>query len=139
VSWRVVIPGQPPSLNHAYHPTVIVRGGKRIHTISKTDEAATYQAGATQITKVARPSGWTVPRGQRVRIRFWYYLNPAIDLDNIKKLVIDAVSRAIPTDDPSRTLNDRWVMTCDVAIAAVPKGQQRLELEIDLEALKPHV
>lgn len=134
----MVIPGQPPSMNHAYKPTVIhLRSGKTAHGIGKTSEAAAYQAGATAIAKTARPSGWVVPRGTRVRIRFWYYLNPAIDLDNIKKLVIDAVALAIPTDDPTRTLNDRWVLTCDVAVAAVPKGQQRLVLEIDLETT-PH-
>lgn len=134
----MVIPGQPPSVNHAYKPTIVhLRGGGTASKISKTKDAETYQVGATQIAKTARPSGWIVPRGTRVRIRFWYYLNPAIDLDNIKKLVIDAVCRAIPTDDPMRTLNDRWVMTCDVGIEAVRRGQQRLVLEIDHETT-PH-
>jgi hypothetical protein len=138
VSWRVAIPGQPISVNHAHgNRTIALRDGSTIHTRGKTSDASTYQNTVTQLAKAARPARWIVPIGSYVRVRFWYFLNPAIDCDNVKKLVIDGLAAAIPTSDPRKMLNDRWVLTCDVAVVRVPKGEQRLELEIDLETT-PH-
>lgn len=134
----MVIPGQPPSMNHAYHPTVLrLKSGKTAHTISKTKVAQSYQDLVLQLAKTARPSGWTVPKGTFVRMKFWYHLNPDIDCDNIKKLVIDALVKAIPTDDPTKMLNDRWVYSCDVAKGREEKGKQRVVVEISLETT-PH-
>jgi hypothetical protein len=137
--WWLEILGQPPSLNHAYHPTVLRVGGRTIHTISKTKEAEAYQIGITRKADTEKPSGWLVPTGFFVRMHFWYFLNPDIDCDNVKKLVIDAISLSVPTDKPNKFLNDRWVLTCDVAKYRVPRGHQRLVVEISLETTEsPH-
>lgn len=113
-----------------------LRDGSTLRSRGKTSEAETYQDNVRTIARTGRPSGWTVPVGQFVRVKFWFYLNPDIDCDNVKKLVIDGLAQAIPTNRPGKMLNDRWVLTCDVAKERAVKGQQRLVLEIDLAT--PH-
>jgi Holliday junction resolvase RusA-like endonuclease len=127
--WRFIIKGQPLSWNHAYkRVTYKMRqpdGTMRVmNRMGKADGVEAYQEGIILLAKVARPSGWTHPKDTPIRIRYWFYTNPLIDTDNMKKLVNDAIAKAIG-------VNDKWFLTCDVVNFKVQDGHQRIEVEID--------
>lgn len=128
-SWRFVIPGQPLSWNHAYK-RVSYRSRqpdgslKTLNRMGKADGVEEWQNGIIQIAKTARPSGWTHPENTNVRIRYRFYTNPFIDTDNMKKLINDAIAKALG-------INDKWFLTCDVVSIKTKDGLQRVEVEID--------
>ena len=132
MSWRFTIPGQPLSWNHAYKRVTYRQrqtdGSVRLmNRMAKVDAVDPYQEAIILIAKAARPIGWTHSKNQPVRILYSFYTNPVIDTDNMKKLINDALAKAIG-------INDRWFLTCDVVNEKVPDGQQRIEVEIDDEA-----
>jgi Holliday junction resolvase RusA-like endonuclease len=100
VSWQIVLPGQPPSVNHMYE---IVYAGRHPR-ISKKAEVGTYQAGVTLITRTSRPSGWKY-EGGFVRLTYDFHLKRDIDCDNLLKAINDAVAVALET-------NDRYFLPC---------------------------
>jgi Holliday junction resolvase RusA-like endonuclease len=131
--WRFTVPGQPLSWNHAYKRVTYRKrkadgsGMDTFNRMGKVDGVEKWQDGIAKIAKAARPSGWVHPRDTPIRIRYWYYVNPSLDTDNMKKLVNDALAKAIG-------INDRWFRTCDVLVEKVPDGQQRMVIEISNEA-----
>lgn len=131
MSWTLTIHGQPVSTNHAYRDRYVMEGQNRIaQGRSKTTAAKDWQATIRQLATYFGPKHWEIPERTFVRIHFRYFLNPDIDCDNVKKLVIDAL---FSTREGVYVLNDRWVLTCDISKQKVPQGQQRLELEIGLD------
>ena len=128
-TWRFTIPGQPLSWNHAYkRVTYRVRQPdgslKVLNRMGKADGVEAYQEAIILLAKTARPSGWTHPKDAHVRIRYWFYTYPLIDTDNMKKLVNDAIAKALG-------INDKWFLTCDVVNVKTKDGLQRIEVEID--------
>jgi Holliday junction resolvase RusA-like endonuclease len=100
-AWPVVIPGEPSSGNELgirrrYRRTA---GGTTVSypSIGKRPEVEAYQAGAIQIIKTARPSGWVPP--EVIRIDFRLYLTHDMDFDNVFKVVDDAVAAALGVND----------------------------------------
>lgn len=119
------------STNHAYRDRYVVIGGqRRSQGRSKTTAAKDWQQLIRDLVGYLGPKNWTVPDRQFVRMHFRYFLNPDMDCDNVKKLVIDAIFNP---KEGAYPLNDRWVLTCDISKVKVPAGQQRLELEVGLD------
>lgn len=132
MSWRIVMHGQPLSWNHAYKRVTYRQRNKAgqmvtLNRMAKVDGVDKYQEDIITLAKAARPSGWTHPKDTPIRIRFWYAVNPDLDTDNMKKLINDALAKAIG-------INDRWFLTCDVEKRKVPDGSQGIVIEIDDEA-----
>lgn len=116
--WDAVILGQPLSTNHIYvnrERQVQKRGVPVVNASGKpviqryralTDEALKYQSDAQLVFQTRRPSRWH-PEGQ-IRIMFDFALSIEVDLDNAKKLLLDALKLAIEHDD-------KYFLTCDRA------------------------
>lgn len=92
----------PPSLNHAYQPTA--GGGRRL-----TRDAASYRDGVGwQTREAALLTGW------RPAPDCWLALDVTLtmrhvrrgDVDNLSKLLVDGITRAIHVDD-SRVIDLR--------------------------------
>jgi Holliday junction resolvase RusA-like endonuclease len=129
--WRFTVPGQPLSWNHAYKRVTYKKRREDgsmavLNRMGKADGVESYQEAIIMIAKTARPSGWTHPENTPIRIRYWFYTNPLIDTDNMKKLVNDAIAKAIG-------INDKWFLTCDVVNVKTKDGLQRIEVEIDTD------
>jgi len=123
VSWKVTIPGQPPSSNHAYKVVRIKRGGGvPFHTLAKTAEATAYQQGVRLIVAAAKPSGWR-PEGQ-IRLRYRLFLDRDIDCDNVSKILNDAIARALD-------VNDKIFLPCYEHKETGHRKDARVEVEIE--------
>lgn len=122
MSWTVVIPGQPPSTNHAYKIVTVKRGtgGIPFRTLAKTDEAISYQMAARLLVAAARPSGWR--SAARVRLTYRLYLTHKQDADNSLKLLNDAIARAL-------NINDDKFLPC-VESKEIVKVNPRVEVTI---------
>ena len=94
MTWTVVIPGTPPSVNHSYRP-VTIKGSLRI---AKSKEALAYQVLVSYLVKTSRPRGWSPPDGN-FRILYDFYLKRSIDCDNAMKALNDAIASAIGVND----------------------------------------
>jgi Holliday junction resolvase RusA-like endonuclease len=119
------------SWNHAYKRVTYRQrqpdgSMKTFNRMGKADGVDTYQEAIILIAKAARPSGWEHPKDTPIRIRYWFYTNPRIDTDNMKKLVNDALAKAIG-------INDKWFLTCDVVNIKTRDGLQRIEVQIDTD------
>jgi hypothetical protein len=118
VSWRITLPGVPPSWNHAYE------FGKRERTdgfgrvklnsrgeaityraVFKKPEVQLYQDRAALIIASARPPGWRW-NGGLMYVDFYAYLMRDIDCTNIQKIIEDALARTIGVND--RFFLPRW-------------------------------
>jgi hypothetical protein len=116
MSWRAVIPGQPPSWNHAYEFTkrertdhlgrVKLNGrGEPItfRAVVKKPEVQRYQDNASLIIASARPARWMFPDNRQMYVDYFLYLTNNIDATNVIKMVEDALARTIG-------VNDRWML-----------------------------
>jgi len=95
--WKVTIPGQPPSTNHAYRIVTQRRGSAPYRTLAKTPEAVAYQQAVRLIVRAAKPSWW-YPEDQ-IRLRYRLYLANRQDADNSLKLLNDAIAAALDVND----------------------------------------
>lgn len=107
MSWRITVPGQPPTINHAFEPQTAYRrtksGASVPYTrIGKNAQAQAYQAGAALVVGAARPSGW-VWLGGFLRLTYRFYLVRDADCDNLLKILNDAIAAKIG-------VNDRWFL-----------------------------
>lgn len=95
----MTLPGPPPTVNHSYKIVRVPRkdGGGLVSKLAKADGIETYQTGVTLITKTARPSGW-VP-GERIRLRYWFWLTKDVDCDNALKAINDAIATGLGVND----------------------------------------
>ncbi len=125
VSFRVSVPGQPPSLNHAYRVVRVRRGPASFSTLAKTPEAASYQQVVRLLVSSAKPSGWD--RGTHyVRTTYELFLSRDIDADNVLKILGDAVAAGLG-------INDKWVLPCIRSkTVGVKLGQEKVNLEVSL-------
>lgn len=127
MSWRITIPGQPPTINHAYEPQTRYRkasDGRNIpYTgIGKNASATAYQSAAALITGVARPSGWTW-QGGYIRLVYRFYLSRDADCDNLLKILNDAIARKID-------VNDRWFLPMVMSKRIVKEHETRVEIVV---------
>lgn len=126
--WTVVIPGQPPSVNHSYKPVML---RKRTATgeaytrmgIAKLSSVTDYQTAVVQLTRTAMPSRWR-PAGDWVRVTYRFFLKRSIDFDNAMKALNDAIALAIG-------VNDRRFLPCVISASIDPKeSNPRVEVGI---------
>lgn len=131
MSWKIEVPGQPPTVNHAYEPQTKYRqrkgGGAVPYTgIGKNAAAAAYQKGAVPIIANSRPSGWRW-RGGFVRLVYRFYLARDADCDNLLKVLNDAIAGAIVQREP---FNDRWFLPMVFSKRIVKEHEARVEITI---------
>lgn len=88
--FSVLIPGQPPSVNHMYAPNR--QGGLR-----KVEGVETYQVMTAHLVRLARPTGWTPTA--HIRIFYDFYLSRKADCDNLQKALNDAIAAALGVND----------------------------------------
>lgn len=119
--WKVTIPGQPPSTNHAYRIVTQRRGNAPYRTLAKTPEAVAYQQAARLIVRAAKPSGWQ-PDPQ-IRLRYRLFLAARQDADNSLKLLNDAIASALEVND------DRF-LPCVLSKDVVKPKDARVEVTI---------
>jgi hypothetical protein len=99
MSWTVVIPGQPPSGNHANKiGRGFRRGGIAFPKIVKTPEAEAYMQGAALLTQAAPKHGWKWDGGQVICF-YNFFLTHDVDCTNIIKVVEDSIFPALGIDD----------------------------------------
>lgn len=119
--WSVSIPGQPPSVNHAYRIVTQRRGGHPYKALAKTPEVIAYQTAARLIVKAAKPSGWEP--GKWIRLRYRLYLATRQDADNSLKILNDAIAKAL-------NVNDDRFLPCVLSKETVPSNRARVEVTI---------
>jgi Holliday junction resolvase RusA-like endonuclease len=120
-SWRLKIPGQPPSVNHLYKEATRTAKGssgetlywedgrtKTYRTKVKNDGVQTYQDSVTWYAKARRPDKWHPD--ERLRLRYWFHLKRDIDCDNALKAMNDAIALALQVDDKTflPTVEAKW-------------------------------
>lgn len=115
MTWRFVIPGRAPSVNHMYLP------GRTFGSRRKAPGVEAWQASVANIARSARPSGWR-PSGQ-VRLVYDFYLNRRADCDNLQKAMNDAIAAALGVDDDI-------FLPCARSKTKVPTAQERIEVEV---------
>lgn len=92
------MPGQPPSWNASYRITRQKgKQGQFFHTLSKSGIAERYQADLALVCRAAKPSAFKPE--DRLIISYKFYLARDIDVDNILKMMNDAIARALEVDD----------------------------------------
>ena len=122
--WTVVIPGSPPSGNHANKiGKGYRRGGIEYPKIVKTPEAEAYQAAAAMVVRTARPSNWRWNGGQ-VIVEYRMFLARDADCTNVIKVVEDAVF-------PALGINDSFALPRAMSKQIVPKAHARIEVSIE--------
>jgi hypothetical protein len=124
LSFTVVIPGQPPSGNHAYRiGKGYRRGGISYPKIIKTAEAEAYQQGVALLVRTARPSGWHW-NDRFVVCEYTFFLWDDADCTNLIKVIEDGIF-------PALGINDTWALPRAMAKHHVPKAQARVEVNIE--------
>lgn len=141
-TWRIRVPGQPPSMNHLYRDTqqqARDAGGrplswpdgrpKYFRTKVKADGVQAYQDSVTWYTKVAVPKGWE-PSG-RVRLRYWFHLTRDIDCDNAMKALNDAVALGMKGNDKAflPTVVAKWTGEKDPCVVIEVQNEEALPHE----------
>lgn len=123
MSFKVVIPGQPISGNHAYKiGKAYRRGGISYPKIIKTSECEAYQQGIGMLVRTARPSGWKWSGGFVV-CEYRFYVWDDIDCTNAIKVIEDGIF-------PALDINDTWALPRAMSKEIVPKNQARVEVTI---------
>lgn len=124
MSWTVVIPGQPPSGNHAYKiGRGFRRGGIAYPKMVKTDEAEAYQRAASLVVRAARPRGWSASAGAFIVCEYRFFLSRDVDCTNLIKVVEDAIFPALGIDD-------RWALPRAMSKQIVGRADARVEVTI---------
>jgi len=120
-----VIPGQPPSANHAYKiGKGYRRGGISYPRIIKTDEAEAYQQGVALLVRTARPSGWAPRSDGFVVCEYEFWLWDDADCTNLIKVIEDGIF-------PALGINDTWALPRAIGKHHVPKDQAKVEVTIE--------
>lgn len=121
--WTVVIPGDPPSGNHAYKiGRGYRRGGIAYPKIIKTAEAEAYQQAAALCVRTAKPTGWEWD-GSMLVVEYRFYLGRDVDCTNAIKVIEDAVFPAIG-------VNDKYALPRAMSKEKVPAAEARVEVTI---------
>lgn len=121
--FKVVVPGQPPSVNHGYRIVKQFRkNGVPYRTIALTPEVVAYKEYAYLITKTTKPSKWKP--GTWVHLRYRLFLANRQDADNSLKFLNDAIASALG-------VNDDIFLPCVISKEIVPAKEARVEVTID--------
>jgi len=121
--FKVVVPGQPPSVNHGYRIVKQFRkNGVPYRTIALTPEVVAYKEYAYLITKTSKPSKWEP--GEWIHLRYRLYLANRQDADNSLKFLNDAIASAL-------NVNDDIFLPCVISKEIVPANQARAEVTIE--------
>jgi Holliday junction resolvase RusA-like endonuclease len=124
VSWKAVLRGQPPTVNHLYDVAwKYDRTGRRYKGKVKNKAAQKYHDDAVLVLRSAKPSRWEA-EGQ-VRIYYHLYLCRPIDADNILKVVNDAIATAVGIND------SRFLPCVQSKVTGLPLREARIEVEIE--------
>jgi len=116
--FQFTVEGQPPSVNHAYHPGRTKDGRLFVRKASGIEN---YQLLVTSACRQAKPSSWHA--SPQVRIKYAYYLKRDIDCDNAKKFINDAIAIALG-------VNDRTFLSCDMLkVTGIAKPFVQIEVE----------
>jgi Holliday junction resolvase RusA-like endonuclease len=89
--FTVLIPGQPPSVNHSYARN---RQGK----VYKVPGVESYQTAAALLVRLAKPTGWVATRRIEIEYRMWLD-SPRRDASNALKALEDAIAAALGVND----------------------------------------
>lgn len=118
MSWRFVVPGQPPSVNHSYRIIRLRRkDGTSFQRLGKLKNIEQYQLLVKALAERAKPEDWDPgPYNPKIgegliTIRFWFYVKRDIDTDNTKKAINDALKWAMGIDDKRFLGQDMWKET----------------------------
>lgn len=127
MTWTIVIPGQPPSWNHAYRVARRFRTNRKGEIvpymgIGKQEGAREWQDSVALIVGTSKPSGWRWDGGP-LRLVYRFYLERAADCDNLMKLLNDTIAAKIGVDD-------MFFLPCVVSKQVVPAAEARVEVEI---------
>jgi hypothetical protein len=107
VSFRLTVPGQPPSLNSTYRIVRVKhRDGGSHQQLAKHRDVETYQVMVSSLVRHATPHNWNPP-GQ-IRIRYWFHVQRAIDADNTLKAINDAIKLGMGTKIVGRKVVPLW-------------------------------
>lgn len=102
-SWQVSIPGQPPSVNHLYRPTLRENAKGTYRGFTKVDGVEDYQTVAGLCVKMAIPKTWKEflqrDHSSQIRMSYWFHLADDIDCSNAFKAIEDAIARAMGVND----------------------------------------
>ena len=124
MSWKITIPGQPISGNHA---TKIGRGYRRggisYAKIVKTPEAEAYQQGIAYIVRTSKPRDWH-GNDRFVVCEYYFYLWDDLDCTNAIKVIEDGIF-------PALGINDRWALPRAMEKHHVSKAEARVEVIIE--------
>jgi len=99
----VEVPGQPPSVNHMYKPTLQERKSETYRSMAKEDGVETYQTLAGLLVKTTIPSSWKhflqSDSTSQIRVKYWFHLGHDTDCSNMFKALEDAIARAMGVND----------------------------------------
>lgn len=103
---RVLVPGQPPSVNHTHVNAFLDRAdGTQARKRVKGARAAEYIKLVWGSVLEMKPRGWTAPpyepkegKGMIV-INIWLFLRGEVDADNTLKCLMDGVKLGLGVDD----------------------------------------
>lgn len=126
VSFSVIIPGAPPSVNHSYRPIKVRNkaGGVSLR-LAKTGDVLAYQTLVGHLVRLAQPPLWQAPEGY-MRVTYKFYLKHNIDCDNAMKALNDAIAAAIG-------VNDSRFLPCVISKSVSSKEKEpRVEVQIGL-------
>ena len=117
MSFRVTIPGQPPSVNASYRIVrVRHRDGSSHQQLAKVRGLETYQVMVSSLVRSAKPETWAPP-GQ-IRVKFWLRLQRDIDADNVLKALNDAIALGMGTTLKGKRIvaiyDDKRLLPCVV-------------------------
>ncbi len=89
----IVIPGNPPGVNHTYR-VFTVNGKARV---SKRRDVESWQAAVAFLVRSVKPSGWTPSRRVRVEVQWW--TARAHDADAGLKALLDGLAVGLDIND----------------------------------------
>jgi Holliday junction resolvase RusA-like endonuclease len=128
MSWKVVLPGQPPSLNHSYK-IIRVRGHMQF---GKYPQLVAYQTMVSTLVQQAKPKDWA-PTGQ-IRIRYWFHVKRDIDCDNSLKAINDAIAIGLGVQQKGMKMvpiyDDKRFLPC-VVEKTIGNHEPYVEIELD--------
>ena len=101
--WRVEVPGQPPSVNHMYKPTIRESKEGSFRSMAKEGGVETYQTLAALLVKTTIPSAWKrylqSDSTSQIKVTYWFHLGPDADCSNMIKALEDSIARAMGVND----------------------------------------
>ena len=102
LTWRVSIPGVPPSVNHMYEPRVVKTATGSYRSMRKASGVEEYQAVTAMFVRTGMPKPWRQALEKHtgyICINYWFHLKRDIDADNALKALNDSIAKALGVND----------------------------------------